>query len=72
MISVCYSRSFYVITDNSNDFPISRRLGYSCDGDKLEEADKFLLKVEGCIKLYAAVIQSPPTYPDLVCETFHP
>ena len=43
-----------------------RRLGYSNDGDKLEESDKYLLKMEGCIKLYAAIIQGPPSFSNMV------
>ncbi|KAL5265492.1 hypothetical protein ACHWQZ_G006269 [Mnemiopsis leidyi] len=42
-----------------------RRLGYATDGDKLEDRDKYLLKMEGCIKLYAAIIQSPPSFSNL-------
>ena len=44
-----------------------RRMGYAplAEGN-VEEKDKFLQKMEGCIKLYSAVIVTPAPYADKV------
>jgi len=39
-----------------------KRLGYSVDGEGVEEKEKFLEKMSGAVTLYAAIIQSPPPH----------
>ena len=45
------------------------RLGYLVDeAGKLEDLEKFLLRMEGCVKLYAAIIQATPPHKEKVCQ----
>ena len=52
---------FYIpMTEGTSDQDYYKSLGYECSGGTIEPQDKFLKRMTGLVRLYAAVISSMP------------